>query len=157
MRHSRITGRNEEREDYSSSNTRVAVHGVEENQTCANRHNGEEWSGKWCRRSSGLMCNINRTHDEPVKYSRTLKKPHIQPPEIIGRVRLSSRDPRSARSLVTSLTSLATRMVTHQALPRCPRSGHTRYQACQVQPNVQLVSPILERIPRLASRLRQPE
>ena len=39
--------------------------------------------------------NKPRNHAEPLKYSRTLKKPKIHPPEMIGNVRLSSNEPRS--------------------------------------------------------------
>ena len=41
---------------------------------------------------------VERLHEELLKYSKTLKKPQIQPPEMIGRVRLSSREPRSIMS-----------------------------------------------------------
>ena len=41
--------------------------------------------------------NGERAHaGEPVKYSMALKKPQIQPPEMMGSVKLSSNDPRSA-------------------------------------------------------------
>lgn len=51
------------------------------------RHKGEEQ-----RRER----NVQEADEE--KSPRTLRKPKIQPPDMMGRVRLSSNDPRSRRS-----------------------------------------------------------